>query len=438
MTPAENITLTADQILAFRLLRHQLAEVPASESSAAEASAAQDPSGIILEALGNWPVVNSPPGACENALFTRFPFLQKKEIDRLLYQEKSLLQAWSFRGAPCIFPLRDKALYLKALIPQEKEPWPYTEGIMLALDAVHMTQEALLPLVERAAAALDHTTITGKAALDQFLAALILPMLPEGIRPLWTLPSCYGPNQTMGEAAVSFLLRPCSLKGLVVFGERTGRSPSFTSPANWTGTDENAEKRKMKKGGPEKEPPALTAELIRRYLRAYAPASPAMFAAVLGISEAQSLRMWQQAGQLLSIIPVSTPCGTGFILEEDLALFRGLSGFWDAKTQNGQKEALRPIFSHDPYLDCRDRDLLLPDRKKQRELWKYVGNPGAILLRGRIVGFFRTARTSSRVSAAVTLWVSSDNSQRRRLEEHFAAYAAFLGLRPGPVTYQEA
>jgi len=42
-------------------------------------------------------------------------------------------------------------------------------------------------------------------------------------------------KQTVGEAAVPFLLRPCSFSSLVVFGERQGASPTFTSFKNWTG-----------------------------------------------------------------------------------------------------------------------------------------------------------------------------------------------------------
>lgn len=55
-------------------------------------------------------------------------------IHRALYEEKSLLQAWSFRGAPAVFPTRDSDVFLCALKggPHE-QPWIYTRGITLAL-----------------------------------------------------------------------------------------------------------------------------------------------------------------------------------------------------------------------------------------------------------------------------------------------------------------
>lgn len=146
-----------------------------------------------------------------------------------------------------------------------------------------MSFSELLPLVEEAAKYLEHHTIRSKEELDRVLAQLIAEQLPAQKQSLWNAPSMYGApdRQTVGGAAVSFLLRPCSFKGLVVFRERDSISPTFTSPLRWLG---------------HKLVPSAqgTAELARRFLHAYGPATPRAFADWLGSTPAQAKRLWQQ------------------------------------------------------------------------------------------------------------------------------------------------
>lgn len=83
-----------------------------------------------------------------------------------------------------------------------------------------MSMEELLPLVKNAALILNENEIVGKPSLDYILAEEAAKSLDSVKRELWYSPSFFSPEQTMGEAAVSFLLRPCSLEKLVVFGKR--------------------------------------------------------------------------------------------------------------------------------------------------------------------------------------------------------------------------
>lgn len=82
---------------------------------------------------------------------------------------------------------------------------------------------------------------------------------------------------------------------------------------------------------------------------------------------------------------------------------------------------------HDPYLDLRDRDLILPDKARQRQVWKTVGNPGAVLLGGRVIGFWTVRTRGDKLDAAVTLFEALEPAQRSRLEELVSSYAAFRG-----------
>lgn len=103
------------EIRLFRLRRHRLDAHRAKES--------------VLEAAGACGLQNSPPGAWETALFNRAPGCSLEDIDRLLYKDKTLLQAWSLRGAPYVIPAAQSEAFLSSLIPREGEERVCTKGI---------------------------------------------------------------------------------------------------------------------------------------------------------------------------------------------------------------------------------------------------------------------------------------------------------------------
>lgn len=384
--------LSARQIRAHRLRAHHLDQ--------------KYPFGELLAVAGTCGLQNSPPGAWETAAFCRLKNCTLLQLHQALYQKKELLQAWSIRGVPLIFPTADSDVFLSALIAQEgEEPWIYTKGIGLALDHLGMSFAELLPLVESTAEYLEDHTIKSKEELDRVLAQLVAEQLPAQKQSLWNAPSMYGApdRQTVGGAAVSFLLRPCSFKGLVVFGEREGISPTFTSPLHWLG---------------HKLVPSAqgTAELARRFLHAYGPATLRAFADWLGSTPAQAKRLWQQIEEELE--PVTAAGKKAFILQSDRESFRC------ADTE----EALLLLGPHDPYLDIRDRAILLEDTAAQRQVWRTVGNPGVILKSGKIIGIWKTRTQREKLSVTATLWELLSSPEQRELERQMEGYASFRGL----------
>ena len=384
--------LSARQIRAHRLRAHHLDQ--------------KYPFCELLAVAGSCGLQNSPPGAWETAAFCRLSGCTLPLLQQALYQEKELLQAWSIRGVPLIFPTADSDVFLSALIAQEgEEPWIYTKGIGLALDHLGMSFAELLPLVESAAEYLEDHTIKSKEELDRVLAQLAAEQLPAQKQSLWNAPSMYGApdRQTVGGAAVSFLLRPCSFKGLVVFRERESISPTFTSPLRWLGH------RLVPSAQGE-------AELARRFLHAYGPATPRAFADWLGSTPAQAKRLWQQIEEELE--PVTAAGKKAFILQSDRESFR----------RADTEESLLLLGPHDPYLDIRDRAILLEDTAAQRQVWRTVGNPGVILKGGKIIGIWKTRTQREKLSVSTTLWEPLSAPEQRELERQMEGYASFRGL----------
>lgn len=375
---------------------------------------------------------NTPPGAWENALYHRIPSCSLVQMEQLLYGDpkslensgspkasetgRMLLQAWSLRGAPFVFPVSESGAFLSALIPQTDEPWIYTRGITLALDYLGMEMEPLLELLKQVMIRLDNAVITGKNSLDQTLAEWMLPLLPKEKQALWNQPSMYGEpdRQTVGGAVVSFLLRPCAFCGLVVFGRRLPEGPSFTSFRNWLGTSlplEEAARKKAQKA------------LVRKYLHCYGPAVPAMFADWLGCSKEQARRLWAAVSEEMEEVRV---CGKrAWILAADHDSLFSVPDF---------SRPLLLLNGYDPYLDQRDRAVLQPDRTLQRKIWRTVSNPGAVIFQGKAVGIWASRKKGSGLDVEVTLWkdaegkLSEEAALFRELSGMVEEWSAFRGL----------
>lgn len=56
-----------------------------------------------------------------------------------------------------------------------------------------------------------------------------------------------------------------------------------------------------------------------------------------------------------------------------------------------------------------------------------MGNPGAVLLGGRVIGFWTVRTRGDKLDAAVTLFEALEPAQRARLEELAQGYASFRG-----------
>lgn len=355
----------------------------------------------VMQAVGACGMQNTPPGAWETALFARVPGCSLEEMERLLCKDKILLQAWSFRGTPVVFPEAESDVFLAGLLPQGEEPWIYTNGIGLALDFLAMSFDELFDILMQIIHRMDGKRIVSKTTLDETIATWMTPLLPAGKQELWNSPSMYGnpDKQTVGGAVVSFLLRPCAFHGLVVFGERDGISPTFTSYKSWSGhpLEYNEESSK---------------NLVRKYLHCYGPATVDSFINWLGCSGKQGRRIWASISGETE--PVEVSGKKALILSADRESIFSPASF---------DRALLLLGGHDPYLDQRDRLILQPDKSLHKHIWKMVTNPGAICYNGEIIGIWTSKKKARGIEIKIDLWTTV--ADKRKLTDLAEAYAAF-------------
>lgn len=91
---------------------------------------------------------------------------------------------------------------------------------------------------------------------------------------------------------------------------------------------------------------------------------------------------------------------------------------------------VRLLGPYDLFLQARDRDLLVPDRRRHAGLWPVLGRPGAVLSDGEIVGTWRPRASGRRLRVAVEPWVPWDRALDEAVDEQIARLAAFRGLEP--------
>jgi hypothetical protein len=135
---------------------------------------------------------------------------------------------------------------------------------------------------------------------------------------------------------------------------------------------------------PPVDPGAARLELARRFLHVFGPATADAYAQWAGISPLRGRANFDALTG--SLIPVRTPAGEAWILNEDEPTFRD-------PVQRGLPARLLP--SGDTYflLHGADRALLVPDPVRRQELWTPRVWPGAVLVEGEVVGTWRRAGT---------------------------------------------
>jgi hypothetical protein len=127
--------------------------------------------------------------------------------------------------------------------------------------------------------------------------------------------------------------------------------------------------------------PVKRAELIRACLRFLGPARPADVADFLSVNKAELAKNWP--GELVEVDVDGTK---GFFPREDVAALR----------KPPEPPHVRLLPPGDPYLQTRDRAMIVPDATARKVLWGVLGNPGAVLVDGEIVGAWRAKAVGKR------------------------------------------
>jgi len=178
-------------------------------------------------------------------------------------------------------------------------------------------------------------------------------------------------STTYGEAGLALGIHPNQLRYAAQTGTVLIRWDGARLPTVWTVPAPSVEARDAR------------LELARRYLHVFGPATSEGFVRWAGIGSREGAAAFEALGS--SLTPARTPVGDAWILNRDEPTFRAAPG---------PVAPARLLPSGDAYflLHGSDRELLVLDAERRKELWTPRVWPGALLVEGEIVGTWRRAQ----------------------------------------------
>jgi hypothetical protein len=159
-------------------------------------------------------------------------------------------------------------------------------------------------------------------------------------------------------------------------------------------------------------PPEL--DVARAYLRLHGPATPQQVAAYLDAPVKDVQAHWPA-----DAVQVSVDGEHRWVLAEDVD-----------RLGAGPVSATRLLGPFDPYLQTRDRALLVPDPVRAKDVWRILGRPGGVLVDGEIAGTWRPRKSGRRLGVQVQLWRDVPLAS---LEAEASRLAAVRGAEPAGV-----
>jgi len=364
--------LTWAGVTARRMARHALA-APAADLGPA------DIAGLVCGAHAQ--VLS----AAELSIGRRIAGATRADVQRALWQERTLVKTFGLRGTIHLLPTADLPMWTGALsalpasVPKHPDGVRFTPGqaeeviaaIGDALADTELTVEELTEAIARRA---------GPWAVERTMEAF-------GDRwPRW--------RQLTSTAAH---------RGMLCFGPDRGRHVTYTNPHRWLPGFRPAE------GGP-----ALRT-LVTRYLYAYGPATPAHFARWLGIPPRYATGLFGQLASELERVEVDGELG--WIVAGDTGM--------PAQPHRGIR--LLPYF--DAYVVAgQPRERLYPGAAATRALTPagQAGNYPVVLIDGMVGGVWHQRRSGRTLTITVELLRALTARQRRELDDEAGLIGAVM------------
>jgi Winged helix DNA-binding domain len=348
--------LTYAQVAGWRIARHHLVERAPRRRLEAVAS---EICGVQAQVMSS----------AEQALWTRVE-ASSQDVQGALWKKRSLVKTWAMRGALHLLPARD---------------WPVFAGAGATRD--HFRKGSWL----------RSFAITGPQ-LDRLMADVADAL---GAEPLTKAELAEAVGGAMGERLLSGWgehLKLVAYQGGLCFGPNHGRNVTFVSPAAWLG-----ERRTL-------DPEAALAELARRYLHAYGPATHEDFAVWWHMAPTAARKLFAE----LDLAEVTVDGEPRWALRKDVG----------AIAESGLDDRVRLLPGFDALtIGWRPREgSFVPDGFLPRVSRTSGWISPIVLVRGRAVGMWEPKRRGKRIEVRIEPFVRVN---RNRVEAEARKLADF-------------
>ncbi len=311
-----------------------------------------------------------------------------------LMNDDRLVLAWSLRGAPHFHRRADITELTRALIPLDE-----TDALARMLWQKKQLSETGLDATEVlfTAARAIRKAVTGTMTKGTVSTA-VTKALPPAFS-YW----CRGCNTTH---IYEQLMRVATLHAGVRL--EAGASPATLAPLEARGRIRTKPDAK-----------AATA-IVEKYLRLNGPATQGDAAGFAGTAKSVVTRTWPDG-----LAEVRVDGRKAFLPEDCLPELENPP----------EPDVVRLLPPLDPFTQARDKAVLVPDKARQKEVWKILGNPGVLLADGDIAGTWRTKGAGKRLEFTITAFDPPSPTTREEAEAEASRLATTRGFETHTVTW---
>ncbi len=366
------MAITRDQVLRFRFHRHGLASGPDT--------GADTP-------MLDYGVQDTGPDGGRWALAIRGVDLDEAE---------PLLYAWTLRGAPHAYRRADAADIAVAT-----SPFSEADAAKRIFDASKPLRDADIPILDalRRVAGHERDLVVKPKVKGEVSGGLTLLLDPPYLR------FCRPCNAT------HVYEQPFRLSALQAGIElEPGTSPPVMrripklKPPMFTRSGTEAEPR---------------FDVVRNYLRFHGPAIVKDAATFVDAAVKDVKAAWPD-----DAVEVEVEGETRWALADDIEELN------DPPPAEGVVRLVGPF---DPFLQTRDRKLLVSDTARQKVLWPTLGRPGAVLVDGDVAATWRPRRAGKKLNVAIEPWSRMTKSRLADVETEVERLASFRGAALGSI-----
>ena len=328
--------------------------------------------------------------SAELTVWARVENLDRREVQTALWEERSLVKTWAMRGTLHLLPASEFPVWHAALSTsrryQRPKAWQNYLGVTL---------EELDQLTDAIAAALEGRVLTREELVQQVTRI--------------TGSAAFG--RTLAENSWGTILKPAAFTGRLCFAPSVGQRVRFTHPRTWLAAAITSQKLETENA---------LADIARRYLAAYGPATHHDLARWWGGGGVAAARKWiALLGGEVSQVSID---GTqAWMLSAHVRKLRDMSP--------GRSVRLLPGFDQYVVAASRHAEHLLPGDLRSRVYRPQGWISPVLLVNGFMQGVWRHEIKGSRVEVTIEPFIKPPAWVRRGANEEAERLAGFLGTK---------
>ena len=383
-TQGAQLSVTWNQVAAFRLARHHLSERAPKK---ALISVVRDMTGAQAQLLS----------AAQLSLWSRVRDLRIADVDEAL-RERRLVKASCMRRTLFLVPSKDLAIFVRGSARRAEKEIRWARGKGVPDHVIDAAIDAALGVLDK--------PLTRPEIAERVSQALSVQM--QAVHG-----GGWGSRRKLAAVPVGQLTYPVvdllhlvGARGVMCYGPNRGNEPTFVRADAWIPQWKDISREQAE------------GLLLRTYLRAFGPATAADFALWTGITLTDAREIW--ARQQADFAPVSVEGWEASLLREDL----------DELTQ-AQFE--RPLVRLLPYFDSyllghKEREHLVIMTHRSNVYRPQGWMAPVVLVDGRVAAVWEHAREGNRLRVKVTKFGSISRRIAASIREEARDLSRFLGI----------